>query len=102
MDRGSNLSPTQNGGAPDGGGIPAQPPQGGVPSEPPKPEIPAKATGGAEPGPPHEYRATPEDYLLWGVIGMALAYLAWHLVWATSKLDSINDIDRLSLFGVNV
>ncbi len=49
-----------------------------------------------------EYRATPEDYLLWGVIAGVLGYLAWHLHSESDGLRALTDVERLSLYGMNV
>jgi hypothetical protein len=49
-----------------------------------------------------EYRATLEDFVLWGVIAAVLAYFAWHLNSAASVLERTNDIERLAVYGLNV
>lgn len=53
-------------------------------------------------GPGSEYRATGEDYFLWIVITVVIAYLAWHLAWATEKLVKIDELEVMALAGLNV
>lgn len=49
-----------------------------------------------------EYRATIEDFVLWGVITAVLGFLAWYLHVSTGALSDTFDVDRLATYGMNV